>query len=61
MTSCSSDIEKSLRKYFGGRGERVIQDNLECVRRGFSDVFEIPPEVKAKEPQAHALAGEKTS
>ena len=54
------DIEKSLRKYFGGRGERVIQDNLECVRRGFSDVFEIPPEVKAKEPQAQALAGEKT-
>ncbi|MGD0765770.1 MAG: 2-oxoacid:acceptor oxidoreductase family protein [Dehalococcoidia bacterium] len=52
-------IEKSLRKYFGGRGERVIQDNLECVRRGFNDVFEIPPEVKAKEPQA--LAADKAS
>ncbi len=41
-------IEKSLRKYFGGRGERVIQDNLECVRRGFNEVFEIPPKVMAK-------------
>ncbi len=41
-------IEKSLRKYFGGRGERVIQDNVECVRRGFSEVFEIPVEVKAE-------------
>ena len=45
-------IEKSLRKYFGGRGERVIQDNVECVRRGFGEVFEIPPEVKKTEPQA---------
>jgi pyruvate-ferredoxin/flavodoxin oxidoreductase len=45
-------IEKSLRKYFGGRGERVIQDNVECVRRGFGEVFEIPPEVKQTEPQA---------
>jgi len=43
-------IEKSLRKYFGGRGERVIQDNVECVRRGFGEVFEIPPEVKKTDP-----------
>jgi pyruvate-ferredoxin/flavodoxin oxidoreductase len=43
-------IEKSLRKYFGGRGERVIQDNVECIRRGFKEVFEIPPEVKKTEP-----------
>lgn len=50
-------IEKSLRKYFGGRGEGVIRDNLECVRRGFNEVFEVPPEVKAKEPEATARAG----
>ncbi|MEZ4726317.1 MAG: 2-oxoacid:acceptor oxidoreductase family protein [Caldilineaceae bacterium] len=35
-------VEKSLRKYFGRRGERVVQDNLTCVRRGFSEVQEIP-------------------
>ncbi len=36
--------EKSLRKYFGKRGERVVQDNLEAVRRGYHDVIEIPRE-----------------
>jgi len=50
-------IEKSLRKYFGGRGERVIQDNLDCVRRGYNEVFEIPAEVK----KAKAGAGVKAS
>ena len=37
--------EKSLRKYFGKRGERVVQDNLEAVRRGYHEVIEIPREV----------------
>jgi pyruvate-ferredoxin/flavodoxin oxidoreductase len=50
-------IEKSLRKYFGGRGEGVIRDNLECVRRGFNEVFEVPREVKEKEPKKTAAAG----
>ena len=31
-------IEKSLRKYFGKRGEQVVQDNLTCVRRGYDEV-----------------------
>ena len=35
-------VEKSLRKYFGRRGERVVQDNMTCVRRGFSEVQEVP-------------------
>ena len=34
-------IEGSLRKYFGKRGEQVVQDNLTCVRRGFSEVHVI--------------------
>jgi pyruvate-ferredoxin/flavodoxin oxidoreductase len=38
-------VEKSLRKYFGKRGDRVVQDNLEAVRRGFHEVIEIPREV----------------
>jgi len=38
-------VEKSLRKYFGKRGDRVVQDNLEAVRRGYHEVIEIPREV----------------
>ncbi|MCS6851138.1 MAG: 2-oxoacid:acceptor oxidoreductase family protein [Gemmataceae bacterium] len=38
-------VEKALRKYFGKRGERVVQDNLNCVKRGYSEMREIPPEV----------------
>ncbi len=38
-------VEKSLRKYFGKRGERVVQDNLEAVRRGYHEIVEIPREV----------------
>jgi pyruvate-ferredoxin/flavodoxin oxidoreductase len=34
-------IEKSLRKYFGRKGEQVVQDNLTCVKRGFSEVRQI--------------------
>lgn len=36
-------VEKALRKYFGKRGERVVQDNLTCVRRGYSELLEVPP------------------
>ena len=38
-------VEKSLRKYFGKRGEQVIQDNLTAVRRGYTEVKEIPREI----------------
>ena len=38
-------VEKALRKYFGKRGERVVQDNLTCVRRGYRDLKEVPREV----------------
>lgn len=35
-------VEKALRKYFGKRGDRVVQDNLNCVKRGYNDLREIP-------------------
>jgi pyruvate-ferredoxin/flavodoxin oxidoreductase len=35
-------VEKSLRKYFGKRGDRVVQDNLLAVRRGYHEVIEVP-------------------
>jgi pyruvate-ferredoxin/flavodoxin oxidoreductase len=38
-------VEKSLRKYFGKRGERVVQDNLKAVHRGYTEVFEVPREI----------------
>jgi pyruvate-ferredoxin/flavodoxin oxidoreductase len=38
-------VEKALRKYFGKRGEQVVQDNLSCVKRGFSEIQEIPREI----------------
>lgn len=38
-------VEKALRKYFGKRGEQIVQDNLTCVRRGFSEMQEIPREI----------------
>jgi pyruvate-ferredoxin/flavodoxin oxidoreductase len=38
-------VENALRKYFGKRGERVVQDNLLAVRRGFQESVEIPREV----------------
>ncbi len=44
-------VEKSLRKYFGKRGERVVQDNVNAVNRGFSEVMEIPAEVIQTEGQ----------
>jgi pyruvate-ferredoxin/flavodoxin oxidoreductase len=38
-------VEKALRKYFGKRGEQVVQDNLKCVKRGFQEMKTIPREV----------------
>jgi len=38
-------VEKSLRKYFGKRGDRVVQDNLRAVERGYQEVIEVPREV----------------
>ena len=38
-------VEKALRKYFGKRGEQVVQDNLTCVRRGYSELKEVTTEI----------------
>ena len=38
-------VERSLRKYFGKRGEQILQDNLNAVKRGYEDVMEIPQEI----------------
>lgn len=38
-------VEKYVRKYFGKRGEKVVQENLACVRQGLQDVKEIPRQI----------------
>jgi len=38
-------VEKYIRKYFGKRGEKVVQENLRCVKQGLKDVQEIPWDV----------------
>lgn len=38
-------IERSLRKYFGKRGEQVVQANLQAIQRGYEEVFEVPRSV----------------
>lgn len=38
-------VERSLRRYFRKAGDRVVADNLECVRRGFADVRSVSRDV----------------
>jgi pyruvate-ferredoxin/flavodoxin oxidoreductase len=38
-------VEKALRKYFGKRGEQVVEDNLTCVKRGYSEMCTVPQEL----------------
>ena len=40
-------VERSLRKFFGKRGEAVIQENLQAVRRGYAEVIEVEAPVHA--------------
>jgi pyruvate-ferredoxin/flavodoxin oxidoreductase len=35
-------VEKALRKYFGKRGDQVVQENMHCVKRGYGEMKEIP-------------------
>jgi pyruvate-ferredoxin/flavodoxin oxidoreductase len=50
-------VEKALRKYFGKRGERVVQDNVKAVSRGYRELMEIPHEVMVENPGKSAGAG----
>jgi pyruvate-ferredoxin/flavodoxin oxidoreductase len=38
-------VRKPIEKYFGRRGESVVQDNLEAARKGYQQVLEVPREV----------------
>ena len=41
-------VEEPLRHAFGRAGDRVVQDNLACVRRGYEEVREVPRAVMAE-------------
>ncbi len=41
--------ESALRKYFGKRGEKVVQANLRAVQRGYDSVIALSDDVKAME------------
>ena len=38
-------VEKAIRKYFGKRGERVVQDNMTCINRGYNELKEVPRDI----------------
>ncbi len=46
-------IEEQLRAKFGAKGERVVQDNLRIVRRGFDEIVEITD--KSLRPGRHPV------
>ena len=40
-------VRKPLDKYFGKRGDEVVENNLEAVKRGYQRVMEVTPEIMA--------------
>ena len=50
-------VEKTLRKYFGRRGEKVIQDNMAAVTRGYRDVNEVDNSIMTAGHNKAAKAG----
>ena len=40
-------VEKAVRKYFGKRGEAVVQANLRSIQRGYGESFVLPEEIIA--------------
>ncbi len=50
-----SSLEKTLTKYFGKRGERVVADNVAAARRGYDELVAIVP--PANEPESKVAKG----
>jgi pyruvate-ferredoxin/flavodoxin oxidoreductase len=41
-------VESVIRRFWGRHGEQVLADNLKAIRRGYSEVFEIPRQIIEK-------------
>jgi pyruvate-ferredoxin/flavodoxin oxidoreductase len=37
-----NEVRKPIKKYFGRKGDQVVEDNLAAVIKGYEQVFEIP-------------------
>lgn len=44
------EVRKPIKKYFGRKGDQVVEDNLNAVKKGFSQVFEVSREIMAETP-----------
>ena len=38
-------VRKAINKYFGKRGERVVEDNMTCISRGYNETKEVPTQM----------------
>jgi pyruvate-ferredoxin/flavodoxin oxidoreductase len=45
-------LTKTLEKYFGKRGQQVVEDNLTAARRGYEEVAEVIPPAGEDAPEA---------
>ncbi|MBF0359216.1 MAG: 2-oxoacid:acceptor oxidoreductase family protein [Magnetococcales bacterium] len=43
-------VRKPLDKYFGKRGDQVVEENLQAVKRGYERVMVVTPEIMAATP-----------
>ncbi|MBF0161800.1 MAG: 2-oxoacid:acceptor oxidoreductase family protein [Magnetococcales bacterium] len=50
-------VRKPLTKYFGKRGDTVVDNNLEAVRRGYQRVMEVTPDIMANTPPEIIVQG----
>ncbi|NOZ11866.1 MAG: pyruvate ferredoxin oxidoreductase [Gammaproteobacteria bacterium] len=48
-------IEKTVKKYFGRRGDQVVEDNMTAIRFGYHDVNEIDFSSLTSKTTAHTL------
>ncbi|HSH00795.1 MAG TPA: 2-oxoacid:acceptor oxidoreductase family protein, partial [candidate division Zixibacteria bacterium] len=44
-------VEKIVKKYFGKRGEKAVEDNMNCIRQGYEDVIEVPLNIESRSMQ----------
>jgi pyruvate-ferredoxin/flavodoxin oxidoreductase len=51
------EVRKPIRKYFGRKGEQVVEDNLNAVRLGYRQVVEVPRSLMDATPAAVLEAG----
>jgi pyruvate-ferredoxin/flavodoxin oxidoreductase len=51
------EVRKPIRKYFGRKGEQVVEDNLNAVRLGYRQVVEVPRSLMEATPAAVLEAG----